>query len=200
MTRDELILGLTTSLVGAAGMWWLWRCWTGRYRGWVTDRGFTDRFVVGLWPPVALLTFTLGITYLLPAPVDGLVGLPLLVLGMVLIPVGLVAMFLPRRWWGPRWYRRLTNEQITQMRSEPDWLTRRMNRRWEAEVAAESGRAGSPSGGRSAVAQAMGQGYSTAVSGLLGARVGEYGDDPPYVVDRTWREAAGWSGERGDGR
>ena len=86
------------------------------------------------------------------------------------------------------------------MRSEPDWLTRRMNRRWEAEVAAESGRAGSPSGGRSAVAQAMGQGYSTAVSGLLGARVGEYGDDPPYVVDRTWREAAGWSGDRGDGR
>jgi len=165
----------------------------------VKDHGFTDRFVVGLWPPVALVTLGVGLSYLLPAPVDALVGFPLLLVGVVLLPVGAVVMVLPRRWWGPRWYRRLTDEEIRELRLAPDRLTRRMNRRW-AEREAAAGRLRQAPAEHRRVAGKVEPGYGTANGGLLGARVVEHGDDPPYLVGRAWREVADWPDGKGDGR
>ena len=97
------------TLGGAAFLWYLWRCWAGRSRGW-TRHGAGQVMVLGPGPSAGFFTLGTGLFWLLGDPVGLYLGTSLFLVAFVLLLPGLGYLLFAPRWWGPRWLRQQRSE------------------------------------------------------------------------------------------
>jgi hypothetical protein len=79
-----------------------WWCWSGRSRAWAA-RTFSRQWVLGWEPGLGTLLLGFGIVGLFAGTGAAVPGALLVVVGFALLALGLLAIFLEPRWWGPRW-------------------------------------------------------------------------------------------------
>lgn len=102
------------TLAGAVILLHLWRCWSGRSRGWA--RSDSSRVLVLTFAPfTGLLLLGTGLSALLGEPAGTVAAAVLVPPAFLLLIPGLIYMLFGGRWWGPRWFRRLSPGEL-----EPD--------------------------------------------------------------------------------
>ncbi len=105
--QESLGWAVAMTLLGAGVLAHAVLCWTGRLRGW-TRRAWWDQWVLGFAPGLGALVLGVGLLRLFGKPVGPVIGSVLVLAGFVLLVPGMVYVFFEPRWWGPRWFRRLS--------------------------------------------------------------------------------------------
>lgn len=98
------------TVVGALLVGYAIRCWSGRNRRWAR-RQWSPELVLGVLPFFGPIVLGAGLYGLLGKPVGEALGVGLTAVAVVLTPPCLIYLMFHPRWWGPRWFRRLTPAQ-----------------------------------------------------------------------------------------
>jgi hypothetical protein len=101
---SALSLAVFPFLIGAGILLYVWWCWSGRSRHWAT-RVFINQVVYGLLPGLGVIYVAAAVRIAGSDSVGNLLfalGVAVCLLGFV--AVGLEALGVQPRWWGPRWY------------------------------------------------------------------------------------------------
>lgn len=99
--------GILLTLAAVAILLHLGWCWSGRSRGWARYHG-SRVWILGFAPFVGLILLGTGLLGLLGETVGGVAAAVLIPAAFVLLVPGLIYLFREPRWWGPRWFRRLS--------------------------------------------------------------------------------------------
>jgi hypothetical protein len=97
------------AIAGAVMLAYVGWCWAGRTaaaRAWARVPA-RDLLVLGLFPGLGLVLLASGIAAALPESLVGWAA-PLILAGFLLFALGMVYLVARPRWWGPRWYWKLT--------------------------------------------------------------------------------------------
>lgn len=115
LTSFESVLA---TVGGAAIVIYAVRCWSGRNRKWAR-RQWSPELVLGVLPFFGPIMLGAGLYGLLGKPVGEVLGVGLTTVAFVLAPPCLIYLVFHPRWWGPRWFRRLTPAERTPDLDDP---------------------------------------------------------------------------------